>query len=113
MEGWLWKILCNEAPFRFGARLDSALSIKPSESSAFPRFLKQQDIVTNEHETCFSRVPSHVTGFYIRNKILTAKLLNKVIGNIDFEKLFLNFIEGTSGDRKVRFFFCYIEEYVL
>ena len=39
----------------------------------------------------FSRVCSHVEDFHARNKCLTAKLLNRVIGIISLESLFSKF----------------------
>ena len=41
----------------------------------------------------FARVSSHVTDFNTRNKLLTAKLLNQVIGIIHYVKPFLSFID--------------------
>ena len=43
----------------------------------------------------FARVCNHVTDFNARNNCLTAKLLQQIIGIINFEKPFLNFIVGT------------------
>ena len=41
----------------------------------------------------FARVSSHVTDFNTRNKLLTAKLLNQVIGIINYVKPFVSFID--------------------
>ena len=45
----------------------------------------------------FARVCNHVTDFNARNKCLTAKLLHRAIGIINFEKPFLNFIVDTMN----------------
>ena len=45
----------------------------------------------------FARVCNHVMDFNARNKCLTAKLLQQVIGIINFEKHFLNFIVDTMN----------------
>ena len=45
----------------------------------------------------FARVCNHVTDFNARNKYLTAKLFNRAIGIINFEKPFLNFIVDTMN----------------
>ena len=45
----------------------------------------------------FARVCNHVTDFNARNKSLTAKLLNRAIGIINFEKPFLNFFVDTMN----------------
>ena len=45
----------------------------------------------------FARVPSHVVDFNARNKSLTAKLSNRAIGIINFERLSPNFIADTMN----------------
>ena len=45
----------------------------------------------------FARVSSHVVDFNARNKSLTAKLLNRAIGIISFERLSPNFIADTMN----------------
>ena len=47
-------------------------------------------------EVNFARVSSHVSDFITRNKFLTAKFLNRVIGTINSAKPFLNFIDVIS-----------------
>ena len=45
----------------------------------------------------FARVSSHVADFNARNKSLTAKLPNRAIGIINFERLSPNFIADTMS----------------
>ena len=45
----------------------------------------------------FARVSSHVVDFNARNKSLTAKLFNRAIGIINFERLASNFIADTMN----------------
>ena len=45
----------------------------------------------------FARVSSHVADFNARNKSLTAKLLQRAIGIINFERLSPNFIADTMN----------------
>ena len=45
----------------------------------------------------FARVSSHVADFNACNKSLTAKLLQQVIGTINFERLSPNFIADTMN----------------
>ena len=45
----------------------------------------------------FARVSSHVVDFNARNKSLTAKFSNRVIGIINFERLSPNFIADTMN----------------
>ena len=45
----------------------------------------------------FARVSSHVVDFNARNKSLTAKLLHRAIGTINFERLSPNFIADTMN----------------
>ena len=44
---------------------------------------------------CFARAPRHVDNFNTHNKLSTEKFLKKVIGNMNFAKTFLNFIDYT------------------
>ena len=45
----------------------------------------------------FARVSTHVVDFNARNKSLTAKLSNRAIGIINFERLSPNFIADTMN----------------
>ena len=45
----------------------------------------------------FARVSSHVADFNARNKFLTAKLLKKAVGIINFERFSPNFIADTMN----------------